>query len=100
MQQKETFREIYDFYRIVKVQKYAKRYKRNSIRQDNKTRKKLRESLVVGKKVFVLAERLKKMMRQMFFIREQLRINHFLTKTRYFLLEELIFLTILIIIGF
>ena len=78
MQQKETFREIYDFYRIVKVQKYAKRYKRNNIRQDNKTRKKLRESLVVGKKVFVLAERLKKMMRQMFFIREQLRINHFL----------------------
>ena len=66
-QQDEKLCEIYDFYRLVKVQKYAKKYKRNDIRQGDKKRKKLREPLVVGKKVFVLAERLKKkMMRQVF----------------------------------
>ena len=59
MQQGETFCEFYDFYRLVKVQKYAKRYKRNGIRQDDKKHKKLREPLVVSEKVFVLAERLK-----------------------------------------
>ena len=71
--------------------------KRNDIRQDDTKHKKLREPLVVGKKVFVLAGRLKK---KVFFIRVQLRINHFLTETRYFLLEELLLSTILIITGF
>ena len=60
MQQDETFCEIYDFYWLVKVQKYAERYKHNDIRQEYKKRKKLRQPLVVGEKVFVLAERLKK----------------------------------------
>ena len=48
------------FYRLVKVQKYSERYKRNDIRQDDTNHKKLREPLAVGKKVFVLAGRLKK----------------------------------------
>ena len=39
-------------------------------------------------------------MHQVFFVRVQLRINQFLTETRYFLLEELLLLTILIITGF
>ena len=60
MQQDEKFCKILDFYRLVKVQKYAKRYTRNDIRQDNKKRKKLRELLVLGKKKIILAERLKK----------------------------------------
>ena len=38
-------------------------------------------------------------MHKVFFIRAQLRINHFLTETRYFLLE-LLLLTILKIAGF
>ena len=76
-QQDEKFREIYDFYRLVKVQKYVERYKRKDIRQDNKKRKKLREPLIVGEKVFVLAESLKEKMHQLFFIKVQLRINHF-----------------------
>ena len=76
-QQDEKFRKIYDFYRLVKVQKYVERYKRNDIRQDNKKRKKLREPLIVGEKVFVLAESLKEKMHQLFFIKVQLRINHF-----------------------
>ena len=60
-------------------------YKHNDIRKGNKKRKKLREPLVIGEKVFVLAERLKKTR---------------LTGTRYFLLEELLLLTILIITEF
>ena len=93
MQQGETFCEFYDFYRLVKVQKYAKRYKRNDIRKDDKKRKKLRDPLVIGKKNFVLAERLnKKDTPCVFFIMVQLIINHFLTETRYFLLGELLLL--------
>ena len=55
----KNFAKIYDFYRLVKVQKYGERYKHNDIRQYDKKRKKQRELLVVGKKGFVFAERLK-----------------------------------------
>ena len=53
------FREIYDFHKIVKVSRDAARYKRNDIRLDKKSRKKLREPLAVGEKVLVLAKTLK-----------------------------------------
>ena len=99
-EQDEKFGKICDFYRLVEVQKYTKRYKCNGIGQDDKKRKKLRDPLVVSKKVFALVERLKKKMRQVFITRAQMRINHFLTETRYFLLEELLLSTILIITEF
>ena len=54
------FREVYDFHRMVRVSRDAKRYKRNDIRFDKKTRKKLRSPLTVGEKVLVLAQRLRK----------------------------------------
>ena len=100
MQQDEKFCEIYDFHRLVKVQKHAKRYKRNDIRQDDKKRKKLREPLVVGEKVFVLAERLKTKDASGVFYKSTTKNKPFLTKTRYFLLEELLVSTMLIITGF
>ena len=50
MQQDEKFRKIYDFYRLVKVQIYAQRYKRNDITQGDKKHENLREPLVGGKK--------------------------------------------------
>ena len=56
----EDFREIYDFHRMVKVSKSAERYNRNDVRFDKKSRKDLRSPLTVGKKVLVLAERLRK----------------------------------------
>ena len=55
----EKFREIYDFHRMVRVCKDADRYERGDIRYDNKSRKKLRSPLAVGKNVLVLAERLR-----------------------------------------
>ena len=56
-----VFQEIYDFHRIVRVSKDAARYKRYDIRLDKKRRKQqLPEPLVVGEKVLVLAERIKK----------------------------------------
>ena len=58
-----SFREIYDFHRIVRVSKDAARYKRHDICLDkklNSRRKQLREPLTVGERVLVLAERLKK----------------------------------------
>ena len=45
---------------MVRVRRDAKRYKRNDIRFDKKTRKKLRSPLTVGEKVLVLAQRLRK----------------------------------------
>ena len=56
----EKFREVYDFHRMVRVSRDAERYKRNNIRFDKKTRKKLCSPLTVGEKVLVLAERLRK----------------------------------------
>ena len=59
----DVFREIYDFHRIVRVSKDAERYKRQDVRQDKKLisqRKQLREPLIEGEKVLVLAKRLKK----------------------------------------
>ena len=47
-QQDEKCYEIYDFYKLVEVQKYAKKYKHNNIREDDKKRKKLRQPLVFG----------------------------------------------------
>ena len=54
------FREIYDLHRIVKVSKDAARCKRNDIRLDKKSRKKVCSPSLIGEKVLVLAERLKK----------------------------------------
>ena len=45
--QNEKFREGYDFHRMVRVNRDAKRYKRNEIRFDKKTLKKLRSPLTV-----------------------------------------------------
>ena len=96
IQQDEKLRRIFDFYRLVKVQKYTERYKCNDIRKDDKKREKLRKPLLIGEKVFVLAERLKKKHAPGVFIRVQLRTNHFLTEMRHILLEELLLFTIFI----
>ena len=45
---------------MVRVSRDAKRHKRNDIRFDKKTHKKLRSLLTVGERVLVLAERLRK----------------------------------------
>ena len=54
-----VFKEIYDFYRLVKVTKAANRYERYNEKIDGKKRK-LREPLEIDEKVLVLAERIKK----------------------------------------
>ena len=55
-----VFREVYDFHRMVRVSRDADRYKRYDVRLDKKQKKQLRELLILGEKVLVLAERLKK----------------------------------------
>ena len=82
-------REIYDFHRIVKVSKDAARYKRNDIRLDKKSRKKLRSPLLIGEKVLVLAERLKKKTHQVLYIKVRLKIFHFSTEMKFSQLEKL-----------
>ena len=53
-QQDENFHKIYDFYRLVKVQKYAKRYKRNDIRKTIKNVKNQESHLSLVKKILYL----------------------------------------------
>ena len=55
----ENFCEIYDFHRLVKVQKFAERYEHGDIKSDTRFPKKLRSPLEISEKVLVLAERLK-----------------------------------------
>ena len=55
----DNFREKFDFYRIEKVGKSNKRTKIYLIKKDS-NKKKLREPLMIGEKVLVLAERIKK----------------------------------------
>ena len=56
----KKFREVYNFHRVVRVSRDAERYKRNDIRFDKKTCKKLRSPLTIEEKVLVLAKRLRK----------------------------------------
>ena len=55
-----VFREVYDFYRLVKVSKAANRYERYNEKLDKKQKRKLREPLKMDEKVLVLAGRIKK----------------------------------------
>ena len=56
----ENFKERYDFYRLNKVTKDSERYKRYDIKFDSRRKRKLREPLVIGENVLILASRVKK----------------------------------------
>ena len=56
----DNFREKYDFYRLNKVTKALKRYKKYDENIDLKRKKRLREPLAIGERVLILASRLKK----------------------------------------
>ena len=56
----KNFREIYYFYRLLKVKSHSGRYKNADILMDQKNIKQLRNALLEGEKVLVLAERLKR----------------------------------------
>ena len=58
--QNENFKERYDFHRLNQITKAPERYKRHDIKIDLKRKKKLREPLVIGERVLILASRLKK----------------------------------------
>ena len=58
----ENYREIYDFHRLLKVKEDIERRERANIKIDCRKMNKLREPLDIGKKVLVLAERLKRKM--------------------------------------
>ena len=60
--QNENFKERYDFHRLNQIPKASQRYKRHDIKIDFKRKKKLRELLVIGEHVLILAHRLKKKM--------------------------------------
>ena len=68
---------------MVKANKNAERYKLNDIKFDKKSCKKLCSPLIATEKVLVLAERLKKKMHQVIYIKVQLKTFHFLIEIKY-----------------
>ena len=55
-----SFRELYDFHRLVRVKDHEDRVVRYEERKDNNKKRVLRDSLEIGEKVLVIAKRLKK----------------------------------------
>ena len=84
----ERFWEIYNFRRLVKVGKFAERYKRSDIKSGRRFCKKLRSPLEIGEKVLVLAERLKKTKHLAHYIKVQQKAYRFLIVKKYLLLEK------------
>ena len=58
--QSERFRVVYNMHRLEKTQKLNQKEDRYDKKKYDKKRKKLREDLNIGKKVYFLAERIKK----------------------------------------
>ena len=81
--EEKKFREVYDFHRMVRVSREAERYKRNDIRFDKKTCKKVGSPLTVGEKVLVLAERLKKKTHRVIYTKAKPETFHFSTEKKY-----------------
>ena len=52
----KRFREIYDFYKFVKVKEHTERYERADIKKDKVLRRKLREPLKIGEKLLALTK--------------------------------------------
>ena len=56
----ENFKEKYDFYRLERVTKAFRRYKKHDVSVDVRKRRRLREPLAIGERVLILSSRLKK----------------------------------------
>ena len=84
----ETFIAIYDFYRLLKVQKHAKRYAHVDAKKEKSLRKRLREPLKVAEIVLALVENLKKSTLQSIFISQQQKTFHSLTASKYLWSEK------------
>ena len=56
----DQFRDIYDFYRLIKGKQNSEKVERMELKKDRFNKRKLRVSLVLGEKVLVLARRVKR----------------------------------------
>ena len=93
----EKLGDAYYFYRLLKVQKHAKRYRRADAKKDKSLRRQLREPLKAGKRVLPLAEHLKKRTPQSIYISQPQRAFHFLTASNYLWSEKSLKLSNIII---
>ena len=94
----ERFRDIYNFYRLVKIKQHAERYECTDVEKDKKLCRKLREPLKIGEKVLALAEHLKKKDAPGN-IRAQPKTSHFSATSKYSYSEKLLKVPIIINIG-
>ena len=69
------FIKLYNFQRLFKVKDNKDRLVRFEERKDNRKKRKLRDLLDIGEKVLVIAERLKRKMHQVIYIKIQLKIS-------------------------
>ena len=85
----ERFKTLFNMHRIEKTNKLADRMDRYDKKWYLRKRKKLRENLNIGEKVYVLAERIKKKSAPgKFYIRNQYRILVILAKIPHILFER------------
>ena len=69
------FIKLYNFQRLFKVKDNKDSLVRFEERKDNRKKRKLRDLLDIGEKVLVIAERLKRKMHQVIYIKIQLKIS-------------------------
>ena len=86
----ENFKERYDFHRLNQVTKDAKRYKRHDIKIDLKRKKKLREPLVIGEHVLILASRLKKKDAPGFLYKSTTENKLFFSKKQIYIVKKIV----------
>ena len=83
----DNFREKIDFYRLSKIGKENKRYKRYMSKKDSYKRK-LRDPLSIGERVLVLSERLKKKDAQGKLYKASTQNKTFYNKNRIFIIRK------------
>ena len=86
----ENFKERYDFHRLNQVTKDSERYKRHDIKIDLKRKKKLREPLVIGEHVLILASRLKKKDAPGFLYKSTTENKPFFSKKQIYIVKKIV----------
>ena len=84
----ERFRILFNMHRIEKTQKLHARLHRYNRKRYMAKRKKLREDLMIGEKVLVLAERIKKKNAPSRFYKQSVQNISYFNKQRTFMIKE------------
>ena len=85
----ERFKTIFNMHRLEKTQKLHRRLDDYDVRKYSTKRKKLRDELFVGEKVFILAERIKKKAAPGKFYKQSVQNISYFNKDRTFIIRRI-----------